>query len=186
MKTKFASTSSLVLAVVVLPALAVSAGAAESSSLWHRARGRESAIVSDRRVTIQKLVASIIRPMLGLSPPMVLKFQAQLICAGCFLTASAHTELTKQRAQNARGRGETPASRVVVRRDVRTLRQGGVTQFEQQVGARFTAPPSASQRSRLRVTLQRLDATQSVSTVHSMVGSVSQVLGNPSLATHVP
>jgi flagellar L-ring protein FlgH len=49
MKTKFASISSLLLAVVALSTVAAPAGAADSSSLWHRARGRESAIVSDRR-----------------------------------------------------------------------------------------------------------------------------------------
>ena len=50
MKTKFASTSSLLLLGFV--ALAVTtdrANAGDSGSLWHRARGREAAIVSDRR-----------------------------------------------------------------------------------------------------------------------------------------
>jgi flagellar L-ring protein precursor FlgH len=49
MKTKFASVSSLVIALAALVLTADLAVAAGSGSLWHRARGREAAIVSDRR-----------------------------------------------------------------------------------------------------------------------------------------
>lgn len=49
MKTKSASASSLVLACLALVLSSTVAVAGDSSSLWQRARGRESAMVSDRR-----------------------------------------------------------------------------------------------------------------------------------------